>query len=254
LLFGTESALISFIQNIRASLEVGGLQYHTNMTFNVAFISVAPLGFTIDITEPLACLSPIQMDFSRRLTPHEPITPEELTALRSLAGSLNDIGQAACPPATYVASAIQQFIGRTNTVSILLQANAALKDLQKLPSVINFPLTDQSDSFRVVALSDASFAPSSRYGQTGFLLWLQPFAEPAQAAVTTTASPRYLLKCGSATQRRIAISSLGAEILAASLADDNLVGFAQSLASIRIPHAVSTLLLLDSRSLYQLVS
>jgi hypothetical protein len=140
------------------------------MKFNDAFISVAPLGFTRDITEPLARLSPIPIDFSRRLTPHEPITPEELAALRSLAGSLNYIGQAACPPATYVASAIQQFIVRTNTVAILLQANAMLKELQKLSSGIHFPLADTRDSFRVVALSEDSFAPSSRYGQTGFIL------------------------------------------------------------------------------------
>ena len=254
LLVGTDSAIASFIQNIRASFDVGRLQYHTNMTFNGAFISVGPLGFTLDIIEPLARLRPIPIAYARRLNPHDHITPEELTALRSLAGSLNYIGQAACPPATYVASAIQQFIGRTSNVSILLQANAMLKELQKLPSVIHFPLADIRDSFRVVALSDASFAPSSRYGQTGFLLWLQPFAEPAPAAATTVASPSYLLDWSSSKQRRIANSSLGAEILAASLADDNLVGFAQSLASILNPHAVSSLLLLDSRSLYQLVS
>jgi Reverse transcriptase (RNA-dependent DNA polymerase) len=116
LLVGTESALESFIQNIRASFDVGRFQYHTNMTFNGAFISIAPLGFTLDITEPLTRLRPIPIDFSRRLAPHEPITLEELTALRSLAGSLNYIGQAAGPPATYVASAIQQFIGRTNNI------------------------------------------------------------------------------------------------------------------------------------------
>jgi Reverse transcriptase (RNA-dependent DNA polymerase) len=158
LLVGTEFALASFIRNIRASFDVGRLQYHTNMTLNGALISVAPLGFTLDITEPLARLSPIPIDFSRRLTLHEPITPEELTALRSLSGSLNYIGQEACPPATYVASAIPQFIGRTNTVSILLQANSMLKELQKLSGVIHFPLADTRDSFRVVALSDASFA------------------------------------------------------------------------------------------------
>jgi hypothetical protein len=254
LIVGTPSALASFIQNIRASFDVGRLQYHTNMTFNGAFISVGPLGFTIDITEPLARLSPIALDVTRRSTPHSAITPEELTALRSLAGSLNYIGQAASPPATFVASAIQQLIGRTTTVSILLQANAMLKELQKLPSVIHFPLTHARDSFRVVAMSDASFAPSSRYGQTGILMWLQTFAEHTHDAAGPSASSSYLMEWSSVKQRRIANSSLGAEILAASLADDNLAGFAHSLASVLAPHAVETLLLLDSRSLYQLVS
>jgi hypothetical protein len=254
LIVGTPSALASFIQNIRASFDVGRLQYHTNMTFNGAFISVAQLGFTLDITEPLSRLSPIALDLARRSTPLEAITPEELTALRSLAGSLNYIGQAACPPATFVASAIQQLIGRTANVSILLQANAMLKELQRLPSVIHFPLADARDSFRVVAMSDASFAPSSRYGQTGIILWLQPFRERTPEAAIRSASPSYLLEWSSVKQRRIANSSLGAEILAASLADDVLVGFAQSLASVLAPHVVATLLLLDSRSLYQLVS
>jgi hypothetical protein len=253
LLVGTESALASFIQNINASFDVGRLQYHANMKFNDAFISVAPLEFNFDITEPLARLSPIPIKFARHFTPHEPITPEELTARRSLAGSLNYTGRAACPPATFVSSANKQFIGWTNNVWILLKANAMLKELRKLHIVIHFPLADTRDSFRVVALSDASLAPSSRYEKPGFLLWLQPFAEPAPAAATTIAPPSYLLEWSSAKQRRIADCSLGAEIIAASLADDNLVGFAQSIASIFNPNAVSTLLLLDSHGLYQLI-
>ena len=82
LLVGTDSAIASFIQNIRASFDVGRLQYHTNMTFNGAFISVGPLGFTLDIIEPLARLRPIPIAYARRLNPHDHITPEELTALR----------------------------------------------------------------------------------------------------------------------------------------------------------------------------
>ena len=82
LLVGTDSAIASCIQNIRASFDVGRLQYHTNMTFYGAFISVGPRGFTLDIIEPLARLRPIPIACARRLTPHDPITPEELVMQR----------------------------------------------------------------------------------------------------------------------------------------------------------------------------
>jgi hypothetical protein len=254
LIVGTPSAIAFFIRDIRASFDVGRLQYHTNMNFNGAFISVAPKGFTLDITEPLERLCPIALTPTRRGDPLQPITSTELTAVRSLAGSLNYIGHAAFPPAAFVASAIQQLLGRTATVSTLLQTNAMLKELQRLPSVLHYPLADSREPYRIVAMSDASFAPSSRYGQTGILLWLQPFATRPVDMSTRNASPSYLLDWTSVKQRRIANSSLGAEILAASHADDILVGTAQSLASILAPSVVETLLLLDSRSLYQLIS
>jgi hypothetical protein len=129
-----------------------------------------------------------------------------------------------------------------------------LKKLQRIPRILHFPIAVTRPSYRVVAMSDASFAPSSHYGQTGLLVWLQTFGQLMPKSFTPTASQSYLLDCSSVKQRRIANSSLGAEILAASLADDVVVGTAQSLSSILAPSAVATLLLLDSRSLYQLVS
>jgi hypothetical protein len=103
-------------------------------------------------------------------------------------------------------------------------------------------------------MSDASFAPSTRYGQTGLLVWFQPLATRATDASKIRAAPTYLIDWRSVKQRRIADYSLGAEKLSASLADDVLVRTAQSLAFLLAPAEVSTLLLLDSRSLYQLIS
>jgi hypothetical protein len=171
LIVGTPDALALFIRDIIASFEVGRVQYHTNMTLNGAFISVAPQGFTLDIPEHLARLQPIPIEPARRCCPLQPITTDELTSVRSLDGSLNYIGQAACPPATFVVSAIQQLVGCNVQVSIILQANAMLKELQRLAAVLHFPLTDVRGTYRIVAMSDASFAPSSRYGQTGLLVW-----------------------------------------------------------------------------------
>jgi hypothetical protein len=56
LIVGTPDALAFFTQDIRASFDVGRVQYHTNMTFDGAFISVSQQGFTLDIIEPLARL------------------------------------------------------------------------------------------------------------------------------------------------------------------------------------------------------
>ena len=61
LIVGNPVALALFIRDIQASFDVGRVQYQTNMTFNGAFISVSPQGFTLDITEPLARLYSIQI-------------------------------------------------------------------------------------------------------------------------------------------------------------------------------------------------
>jgi hypothetical protein len=63
-----------------------------------------------------------------------------------------------------------------------------------------------------------------------------------------------LLDWHSCKQRRIANSSLGAEILAASHADDMLVGITQAFATIVPAMTLSNQLLLDSRSLFHLIS
>jgi hypothetical protein len=73
-------------------------------------------------------------------------------------------------------------------------------------------------------------------------------------ASTIRAAPTYLIDRRSVTQRRIANFCLGAEIPSASLADEVLVGTAQSLAFVLAPSEVLTLLQLDSRSMYQLIS
>jgi Reverse transcriptase (RNA-dependent DNA polymerase) len=117
LIVGAPDELALFIRDIRASFGVGGVQYHTNMTLNGAFISVAPHGFTLDITEPLERLKTISIGPARRCCPLQPITTVERTAVRSLAGSMNYIGQAACPPATFVASAIQCSNTKTTRVN-----------------------------------------------------------------------------------------------------------------------------------------
>jgi hypothetical protein len=84
LIVGTPDALELFIRDIQASFEVDRVQYHTNMALNGAFISVAPQGFTLDITEPLARLQNIPIEPDSRCCPLQPIKTDELTALRSL--------------------------------------------------------------------------------------------------------------------------------------------------------------------------
>jgi hypothetical protein len=76
------------------------MQYNVNFSFKGAFISVSDAGFTLDVIEQLQRISPINVDHSRVTSPLAPATPREITALRSLAGALNFLGQGACPPAT----------------------------------------------------------------------------------------------------------------------------------------------------------
>jgi hypothetical protein len=224
------------------------------MHFNGSFISVSTEGFTLDITEPLSRVQPVALEDARRKSPTLPATLEEIRSIRSLAGSLNFIGQAACPPATFVASSIQQRLGSTITVATALQANAMLKELQQIPSLLFFPLTKSPTGLRLIAMSDASFAPTSRYGQSGILIWLTSPSSTIGSNTLLPLSPSYLIEWHSCKQRRIANSSLGAEILAASHADDMLFGITRAFATIVPAVKLSYQLLIDSRSLLHLIS
>jgi hypothetical protein len=132
---GASSSVIAwFIQQLHSQFDVGRVAVNDRMNFNGAFISVSTEGFTLDITEPLSRVQPVALEDARRTSPTLPATLEEITSIRSLAGSLNFIGQAACPPAIFVASVIQQRLGSTITIVTTLQSNVMPKELQKYQS------------------------------------------------------------------------------------------------------------------------
>jgi hypothetical protein len=77
---------------------------------------------------------------------------------------------------------------------------------------------------RLIAMSDASFAPTARYGQSVIRILLTSPMSTTASNKLLQLSPSYLLDWHNCKKRRIVNSSLGAEILAALHADDMLVG------------------------------
>jgi hypothetical protein len=47
-----------------------------------------------------------------------------------------------------------------------------LKELKHIPSLLFFPFANSPTRLRLIAMSDASFAPTSRYGQRDIFIWL----------------------------------------------------------------------------------
>jgi hypothetical protein len=122
-----------------------------------------------------------------------PASAAGIKSICSLAGSLNFIDQAACPPATFVASAIQQRLGTDTTIATTLQANAMLEEFRRVPSLLFFPFSKTFTHLRIIGMTDASFTPTSRYGQSGILIWLAGSRTDSSSQACSSVSPAYLL-------------------------------------------------------------
>jgi hypothetical protein len=242
------------VQQLKSNFDVGRVVANENMHFNGSFISVSADGYKLDIAEPLSRIQPIALDDIRPTSPLIRASAAEIKSIRSIAGSLNFIGQAACPPATFVASAIQQRLGTKITVATALKANEILKELRRIPSLLLFPFAKTVTPLRIIGMSDASFTPTSRYGQSGIILWLAGSTTDASSQACSSVSPAYFLDWSSCKQRRIANSSLDVEILAASQADDMIVGLSRAFRTSFHDQPLTNQLLLESRSLFHLVS
>jgi hypothetical protein len=145
ILIGASSSVTAcFVQQLKSQFDVCRVVVNENMHFNGSFISVSADGYTLDIAEPLSRIQPITLDDDSRTSPLLPASAAEIKSIRSLAGSLNFIGPAACPPATFVAFAIQQLLGTDITVETTLQANSMLKELRHIPSLLFFPFAKTS--------------------------------------------------------------------------------------------------------------
>jgi hypothetical protein len=58
------------------------------------------------------------------------------------------------PPNKFGESALQQLICRFSTLSIIIQATEMQKELQRIPSILHFPIAAFRQLYHVVELSD----------------------------------------------------------------------------------------------------
>lgn len=205
----------AFIEQLKNRFEVGKIVIDGKFLFNGCEIEQDASGsIQMSMRSYMTQLAEINLTRERRKQLDAPASENEITAFRSLAGTLLWLGKGVLPPAAYASSTMQQKISMLK-VGHLLEANEIVRDIKKLQPTLLFRRTGNVTKAMITTFSDASFNITSRksYGQTGLVL-----------GVRTTMDDGYemfhMLDWVSTKQRRISHSSYGAEILACAEGDD----------------------------------
>jgi hypothetical protein len=165
---------------------------------------------TIDVAQYLSACSDIPLSVQRRKQQDDECTPDERTAFRTLCRKLSYLGATGMLQASFAASDLQQHLAYLR-VSDLCKANIIMRNLRSLKAEIRFQNPSSIARVSVLPYSDAG--NSGMYGQGGYL------AGPCIHQLDETM--RYFTTdWHSASLKRIAFSSTGAEILAAANAAD----------------------------------
>ena len=132
LIAGSREASSRFYSELSAKFKVGSHVTSAKMKFNGLTIEQKPhFDITFNIRKYFDSILPIPHTRSRRKMANDNCTPLELNHIRSLAEQLNFLGHGVLPPASLVASNLQQFTSDLR-VDHLRQANSALHLLKKL--------------------------------------------------------------------------------------------------------------------------
>jgi hypothetical protein len=246
LVTGMAEAIEAFVGSVARRFTVGKLSNHGEMvTFaggqiNQVWSSSGILESTsLSMTHKLTVVEPLAIARDRRKAFNSCASPAEARSYRRLAGQLSYIGMAVLPPASYVASWMQQKLGDLR-VSHCLEANRLLKQLRSLPCFIRFlPLPGGAEPLKLLTMVDASHSSRSAYGQTGALTFLFP----------SPSGPILPVAWISHKQRRVSSSSYGAEVLAAEAGCALTLSLAAGL-ELLFDDGIPSVVLTDSRGLW----
>lgn len=191
----------------------------------------------------------IAINKEQKSKPEDFCSPEFHGHVRKFAGSLNYLGQAVLPQASFVASWAQQQLGRHKHKHII-QMNKQFAELQKLSPIIRFKIHAERElatCASIVAFSDASHGASS-YGQSGYTGGF--FIE-----LSSGCSIHHIIDWHSGKQKRVSFSSGGSEIIAAADATDRAGYMHELYATLLGPDVDLQLsLLVDSRGLHDTIT
>lgn len=252
LLGGAIEQMQLFIESLKNRFIVGKTVVDGKIHFDGCEIKQDQEGsITMSMIRYLERLKPIVISRERRKQRMEMATQAEVKQYRSLACTLMYLGNGVLPQASYITSALQQWIGKVN-VERLVQANEMLKELLNLKPWVMFrkpPSMENIKQVLVSTFSDASFnlRSSSGYGQSGVLMGLR---------IELYKGPDLFhpVDWFSNKQKRVSYSPYGAEILACADADDRGYYFKSGLNSIFKDAAVRNELFTDSRCLYDTIT
>lgn len=250
LVAGRRAAIEEFFAALHSRWEIGKSVISDDLLFNGARIlrNEHSGDISLSMNEYLSTrVQLLSLTRDRRKEESSSATDAEKNEYRSAAGTLNFLGTAALPQASFVASV---FLQRQSNLTVydLTIGNRMIAELKKMNAVVCFKSPPRSaSSVKLLAFSDASFniIGGNSYGQSGYVSGLV-FGSDADKVF-------HVYDWYSSKQKRVVYSSFGAEILACADADNRLYGLKIGLASLTSEEIISELLV-DSKSLFTCVT
>ena len=248
LIAGREDVIDWFIKQAQDRFIVGKITKEMVINFFGAVVSQdSNYNVTLSMRDYMKRLKIIDLSRTRRKQLEDSATEDEFSEVKRLAGTLIFLGNGALPPASYVASAMQQRLGNLK-VKHLREINGMIKELMQLDPIITYKspvgtITEAS----VCTFSDASFkmGKSQNYGQSGIITGIILKADGETIY--------QLVDWASTKQRRVSYSSYGAEILACAEADDR--GFyVKSAISMLAKRQIRSQLCVDSKGIHDTIT
>ena len=250
LIGGSIKEIKRFYELISNKFKIGKTIINDKMNFNGAEITQDKYGnIKLSMEEYCKQVRYIQLSRLRRKETNALATPEEITAYKSLAGTINFLGQGVLPQAAFVTSAMQQKLGKLQ-VQHIREANTMVKELMKLnPTILYAKPTEKFKQAQVLTFSDAAFnvTKSNAYGQTGIINGMLFEYENGSHIF-------HILDWTSSKQRRVSHSSYGAEILACAEADDGGYYIKKAMNKMYDTNLIKHQLQVDSRGLYDTIT
>ena len=246
LIAGCTRHIQEFHDSLSQRFVVGSFVMNKDLVFNRLHIHKCKDGsLVLGMQEYVDSITPLPVTRERRRQSLHRCTLEELTAYQGLAGSLNFVGHAILPQVAFAAIHLQQAVGRLK-VSNLVVANQLLSELKTLAPTLTFKSPKSLEIPCYLAFSDSSQGTSS-YGQTGYISGI--FLPAGGENIFHT------LDWLSCKQKRVAFSSMGAEILAAASSADRGSLMAQSIRILNDDEKnLPFVLTVDSRGLYSTIT
>lgn len=258
LVAGMEADSAAFFEVLCDRWEIGKSIITDNLLFNGARILRDHTSGEIELTmnEYLAeRVSLMPLSRERRKEQEARASAEEVETYRSLAGTLNFLGNGCLPQVGFVSSVFLQRQANL-VVHDIAMGNRLVAELKKMDAVVKFaapPARVRSAS--VLGFSDASFnvIGGSSYGQSGYLSGLLLRPALFENVPSSEDCVFHVYDWFSSKQRRVVYSSFGAEILACANADNRLYGLKMGLCTL-LDEGMTSELLVDSKGLFTCIT
>lgn len=248
LIIGLPGTISAFLDALKGNFELGAISTDKDMRFLGCDIRIrGDDSVRLSMDNYLDKIHPVDVLRARRHNPHELVDSREISEYRHVAGMLVYMGQAVLPQTSFVASKMQQKLGKLQ-VCHLLDANRMLSELKSLEPSIVYRVPEDPINVTLASFSDASHGGVDYiYGQSGFVSVLRIRQENGEVLF-------HCLTWSSSKQKCTSYSSYGAEIHAAANADDRGFDLKASLLALFPNRPVKHELLVDSKSLFETIT